>query len=257
MKYFKIILFLVFLFIGIVTKSQNLGSNLVKNYSFEDYFNCPYNNGQFIFCKFWWGYSCDYMNSCDNTYCGVPYSSSGYQNAKTGDAYAHFIIYTSQIGPWKEYIKSRLQTKLVKNKRYCTELNISVADRCVTESSSHNFPYLDSIGIFFSHDTILDTYTPLYGLNPQVNNSITGIDTSSWRAIRGSFVANGSEDFFAIGNYTDTVPWPAGQVGGLSLFVDDVSVCECSFDINLGADTSQCEGKSLILNSNLPNATYT
>ncbi len=42
-----------------------------------------------------------------------------------------------------------------------------------------------------------------------------------------------------------------------SYLFDDVSVCECSFDINLGEDSMLCEGESIILNPNLPNATYT
>jgi gliding motility-associated-like protein len=254
MKYIKNIFFLIFLFMGIITKSQTTGLNLVNNYSFEDYYQCPFSLNQLIFAKNWWGFHTDYLNICGNIYCGIPYNTVGYQYPKTGVAYAHFVIYTSQIVPWKEYIKSRLQTKLVKNKRYCTELNISIADRC-TENNSPI--YLDSIGIYFSHDSILDTYTPLYGLKPQVNHSMIGIDTASWKAIKGSFVADGSEDFFTIGNYSDTVPWPAGVVGGLALFIDDVSVCECSFDINLGADTMLCEGETIILNPNLPNATYT
>lgn len=102
-----------FLFTGIHTKSQTLGSNLVKNYSFEEYHQCPYSLSQLYFSKNWWGYHADYKNICNTTNCSVPYSSAGYQFAKTGVAYAHFVIYTSQIGPWKEYIKSRLQTKRI------------------------------------------------------------------------------------------------------------------------------------------------
>jgi len=116
---------------------------------------------------------------------------------------------------------------------------------------------LDTIGMFFTRNTVQDTVLPILSNGIKVQNSILNIDTINWLKISNSFIANGGEQYLAIGNFENNINYPTGQSGLTYVYVDDVSVCECSFKFSLGNDTTLCLGQSLILNPNMPNATYT
>ncbi len=241
---------------GFYSQCQIIGPNLVNNPSFEEYYSCPISSGELYKSKYWWGYSTDYYNSCSLS-SGVPINASGFQYALTGLAYAGFIIYQKQyinITDRREFIKTKLKESLLYNKRYCISFNINIA-----EYSYHNnsFIQLDSIGMLFTQNQVQDTTLPLFNNCAQVTKSISLIDTANWLKITGNFIANGGEKYLTIGNFQDAIYWPTGVWGVIYVFIDDISVCECGYNINLGEDTTLCEGESLILNPNLPNATYT
>ena len=63
--------------------------------------------------------------------------------------------------------------------------------------------------------------------------------------------------YLTIGNFDNVINYPIGENIETYVYIDDVSVCECSFNFNLGNDTTLCIGESLILKPNMPNATYT
>ena len=65
MAYLKSIFILLLLFLIFNIKGQQIiGTNLVNNHSFEDYYSCPDNEGELYRCKYWWGLSTDYFNIC-------------------------------------------------------------------------------------------------------------------------------------------------------------------------------------------------
>ena len=82
-------------------------------------------------------------------------------------------------------------------------------------------------------------------------------DTINWFKISNSFISDGGEKYLTIGNFDNIIIWPAGKYGQVYVYIDDVSVCECSFEFSLGKDTILCDGESLTLNPNMPNASYT
>ena len=255
MKYIRIILFIIFSFLGLITQGQIIGTNLIRNYSFEDYDTCPINTSELYKANFWWGYSADYYNSCSSSM-GVPFSLSGFQVAYNGNAYAGIIIYENYLiilENKRETIKTKLIDSLVAKKRYCTNLFLSLAET----SYSNNFNiHLDSIGMLFTANQVQDSNLPICNNCAQVNKSISTLDTINWLRISGNFIANGGEKYLIIGNFQQTIHWPIGAVGMIYTYIDDVSVCECAYTINLGMDTSLCEGESLLLNATLPNASY-
>jgi len=123
------------------------------------------------------------------------------------------------------------------------------------------------MGMYFSADTLwnfdaIGNQPGLFSTNPQIENH-KGIitDTVNWVKVNGSFIANGGEKYLVFGNFKDNLHTNYLEVsyGAASPYylIEDVSVCKCSFDINLGADTALCEEESIILNPNLPNETYT
>jgi gliding motility-associated-like protein len=255
MKFLKNLLFIFLLLFGINSKGQIVGNNLVNNSSFEEYFSCPISTGELYKSKYWWGYSTDYYNTCSLS-SGIPMNGSGFQFANIGNAYAGFIIYNKPIqNPfnYREYIKTKLKTSLINNRRYCTSININLAEYSYNNNS---YIELDTISMLFTKNQVEDTILPICYNCAQINKSILLIDTANWLKINGSFIATGGENYLSIGNFQNLILWPTGVHGVIYLYIDDVSVCECAYNINLGNDTNLCEGKRLALNAILPDATY-
>jgi gliding motility-associated-like protein len=246
----------------IYSKAQHLLSgNLCPNPSFEEYTNCPSNQGDIFKASPWFNgcaWNPDYFNSCStsNSF-GTPVNfGNNYQIPKSGEAYAGLTLFQFNNDNVKEYIGIKLFNDL-KNRRYCADFWVSF---------NATFYSIDLIGMFFSSIVIdCSNKNTIFGVNPQIMNKNGNNlnDTLNWEKISGQFIANGTEEFLYIGNFSpDTLtafqlfnnnyPFPFTYY-----FIDDVSVCECSFDINLGPDTSLCESETIILMPNLPNASYT
>ena len=263
MKFLRFIC-LIIIFLPLSGNSQHLLSgNLVINPSFEQYIQCPWGMAQIPFAFPWsdclgGGGSTDYYNYCTSNSGLLGLLSN--QNPRTGLGMAGFALYGSWIyHNYREYISGELYYSLVQDKRYCGELYTSLGNYCKGA--------VENMGMFFSADTLwnfdtIGTQPGLFSTNPQIENH-KGIiyDTVNWVKVNGSFIANGGEKYLVIGNFKDNLHTNYLEVsyGAVSpyYFIDDVSVCECSFDINLGADTALCESESIILSPNLPNATYT
>ena len=260
MTYFKNILFILLLLSGINSTGQVIGNNLVQNPSFEEYYSCPTYAAQLYKCKYWWGFSSDYFNACAiiNSNVSVPYSGAGFHYAYTGVAYAGCALYwnANPNYDYRESIKTKLSNTLIANKRYCTNFYTTLAQYSYTSPTS-NYLLLDSIGLLFTKDSIPDTDSAFLSNGIKVQNNIFNIDTINWLKIANTFIANGGENYLTIGNFDNIINYPLGKICDTYVYVDDVSVCECSFKFNLGNDTTLCIGQSLILNPNMPNATYT
>ncbi len=264
MNYIKKIILFLFTIFGLTSNGQIIGTNLVQNPSFEDYYQCPLNFNQLNLAKYWWGYSADYYNACETTnLISVPANLLGFQNAKTGVAYAGFILYgnnpnISSNYTYTETIKNQLKDSLFRNKRYCINYYISMIE--ITNNfaiANNSLIFYDSISAMFSINQVNDVLTPLMCNScAKFSKSISTIDTLNWLKISGSVIANGGEKYLTIGKFYN-INWPPNNIYQFSIYIDDVSVCECAYNINLGPDAKLCEGDKMILNPNLPNATYT
>src|SRR5689334_8972274 len=96
--------------------------NLVPNDSFESFTSCPVGFSNMSDCVSWdaptTGTS-DYYNACTsgpNTP-DVPNNNFGFQNARTGVAYAGFIPY-SAAADYREYVETALTSPLIANVTY-------------------------------------------------------------------------------------------------------------------------------------------
>jgi len=262
----KLILIIFLIIMALKVNSQHiLSTNLVPNPSFEDYLYCPTYCSQ-IESAFPWKSareplgSTDYLNLCTSDPSLLFYLQK--TNPKTGNGCGgifvmdHPILYEN----YREYLAVKLKIKLINKKKYCSSFFTILP-------TLFNGIAIENLGIFFSK-VYINTYNPqmpgkyLLDSIPQVVNK-KGIilDTVNWTNISGIYEAKGDEEFITIGNFNDDshTNWlQDGNNLGVSYYlIDDVSVCECSFDINLGEDTTLCEGETIILNPNLPNATYT
>ena len=252
-------LIVLLLLCGLATKEQViLSSNLVNNPSFEEYDTCPDNFNQ-IYRAIPWSDcddsngSSDYYNTCTNFVQLLQFIN--YQHPRTGNGEAGIYMYGWTGQNLREYISDKLNDSLKKDKNYCCEFYTSLCNTCNGA--------VENIGMYFSVDTlhISDVTSSLINLQPQIENH-NGIiqDTTNWVRISGTYIALGGERNITLGNFrndsnTNYIVLPYGDVRPY-YFIDDVSVCECSFKFNLGNDTTLCIGESLILKPNMPNATY-
>ena len=216
-------------------------TNLVPNWSFEDTLHCPPSrtllpgSQQIADAIGWYNptqESPDYYNQCSSFSggVGVPANSLGYQNARTGVAYAGIGTYSLISSNDREYIEIKLKDSLRKGRKYCVSFYVSLAD---SVSYSNN-----DIGAYFSTTLIVSGSTGILPYIPQIENPSTNQLTSKtvWMEVSGNFIANGGEQYVTIGNFEndtnpDTTYIQGGGYEGVLLYsyyyIDDVSVIEC------------------------------
>lgn len=202
--------------------------NLVPNYSFEEYWNCPYEPGQLSFATPWSPPSLgtsDFFHECfgpcdpffSDPIC-VPTNIFGYQYARTGLGYAGIYVYENTN--YREYLQCPLISTLQAGEIYEVKFYVSLPDFV--------FPCASEIGISFQNASIfqstnqpINALTSIFPSTPLIN------DTINWTLISGDYVANGSEDHLIIGNFNDNANTIyAGECGFYYAyyFIDDVSV---------------------------------
>ncbi len=230
--------------------------NLVSNPSFEDYNNCPSNQGQVNRLKYWFNPTLqtpDYFNFCYSgssfTPVSVPSNFYGFQYARTGVAYAGFAAYAGI--DLREYIETSLFDTLSKGKKYCVTFYISLADSMAYAT--------DAIGIYFSKDSIFDsTYYNLPYI-PQIENPVNNIikDSINWILIAGEYIAGGGGKFITIGNFYNDANTKIDTLGGYMnpdywqyayYYIDDVSVTKMK-EVEAGRDTAIKYGERVQLHA--------
>ncbi|MEI2758777.1 MAG: T9SS type A sorting domain-containing protein [Bacteroidia bacterium] len=234
MKKFIVCLCLFFL-------SKADAQNLVLNPSFEDTIACPTTTAIPMQCEYWYTAnigSPDYFSEQPDIFCGtspVPLSNVGFQYARTGVAYVGLAPFVSTTFPSfanrREYIGGILSDTLKQGHEYCVSFYVSVAEKLKY--------VVDGIGLFLSTDSAVD-YTINTNLSfvPQISNPSGNIiyDTLNWMQISGTYIANGGEKYFTIGNFNDDtntlVDSTSGTIMGAYFFIDDVSVIDCTVGIN-------------------------
>ena len=260
----KLILNIIFVLIALGINAQ---INLVPNYSFEEKDSCPSYSSQLTpTCKDWftpmskmlvippqyslnsWG-SSEYYNRCCTYQYGIPNNLLGRQDARTGDAYAGFIVLKQDSLlnyniDAREYIEVELTSPLNRNGVYCAEFYYSLAELYSNPTPNYFIDNLEfaELGILLT-DTIVSR---AYGIGtdqpqniyatPQVSQMMgPNIDTVNWIKVSGSFIAKGGERFLTIGSFKelDTL---IGDVFTY-IFIDDVSVYYCGPDTTLPADS--------------------
>ena len=197
MKLLNLVVLIILLPAGIV-----YSQNLTPNPSFEDYVDCPTGYSAIDSCMGtisvtdWYiptGGSADYLNSCATfaSLVSVPSNFFGYQYARTGEAYAGCILYTSMtcVPNYREYVEARLLAPMVAGHRYHVSYWLSLGNRSLYA--------IDQIGAFFSPDSINDPSTTAnISATPQVVSpaSVLHNDTAAWQPLAGEFTAAGEND---------------------------------------------------------------
>ncbi len=206
--------------------STSEAMNLVPNPSFETYTLCPDNQGQINRAAPWIAPttgSSDYYNACATGGSGVdvPSNTFGSQLARTGDAYAGFIV--RPINEYREYVEIALTQPLLTGQITQVEFWVSLPE----ESRDA----IDRIGAYLSNGSVGPvSNASVLPFTPQVESPV-GIfltDEILWMQVTGSFTAAGGEDHIVVGNFHDNsntnVQQFSGFYPGSYYYLDDVSV---------------------------------
>ena len=233
--------------------------NLVNNYSFEDYTQCPkklnnplpppwYLAGKYL--------PLSYLNACSNDiYTSVPYNSVGnpsYQYARTGQAYSFADYYN---GSYRQYIQSKLKDSLRNKKFYYIEYFVNIPN--TLKFACNN------VALLLTNSAVyVDTIVNLYGVlpaNPQVynyGNPVLG-DTVNWTKVSAVYKAQGGEQFITLGNFKTNAQTTLQQIQpnayyGAGYYIDDVSVIPLDsmcLKADAGRDTTIAVGDSVFIGS--------
>ncbi len=257
---YRLVLYLsVIFFFGYRVSAQNL----VLNYSFEKYSQCPNSPS-----KMWYALTCttppgnqaEYFNTCStDPVCSTPYqSNANYQEPHFGDAFVGVYLY--HTNNHREYVQMQLFSPLVNDSYYNVEFWTNRA--CGTFGGRYA---INNIGLAFK-STFTDTSSDFFAYNaaqielfntiPSVlkfNNPIIN-DTLNWVKVNGVYKANGTENYLLIGNFFGDLeteildmedypdPYPTAYY-----FFDDVLVEEITQPFWQYHDTTVYYGDSVLI----------
>lgn len=246
------LLFPTFLILVVINANAQI-NNLVPNPSFEEYDSCPNYQAEIFRASPWFQATqgtCDYFNVCcmippTSDGVGVPSNMMGFQYARTGSAYSGlvllmFINTTNEI--YREYIETKLLSPLISGKTYCVQFYVS--------RSNTSTIVTDSIGVYFSQDSVIDNTSITTLVYPNQIENPTGnylSDTVAWMEVSGQFIAAGGENFMTIGNFNGNNPADFAYY-----YLDDVSVYSCDETVyvaDAGENPIICKGDSVQIGS--------
>jgi len=187
---------LLVLFISFHSSAQNL----VPNASFEDTISSPCTGYPYTALSNWFRTSAnsspDYYHPCNlQGDWGVPDNRVGYQDARTGIAYAGIVTYWDDLSSRREYIENQLTQPLINGTKYYWSFWISRAD--YLDYASNN------IGISLATNPVTSTANELIPLAPIGNLYSVVLDSANWTQVCGEYIANGGEEYLVIGNFFD------------------------------------------------------
>lgn len=219
-----------------------IGENLVRNPSFEDYNICPVGINSKPSRKLIPNWEVpskgtpDYFNICSRKDAGVPNNFAGTIKPHSGDGYAGLILRQNFTRDnkitgeksviYREYIQSELTTELQAGKTYKITF-------WVCNSSNSRFA-VDGIGACVTFDKSRIKDKNVMDLIPVLENPVGTILTNqySWVAIEGNYTAIGGEKYLTIGNFRNNFSTNYVMQDGKSGFnyayyyIDDVSLIE-------------------------------
>jgi len=201
--------------------------NLVPNYSFEEYTDCPMGypdlDGK---CNHWTSFrgTPDYMNECSSV-CGY-HNNFGYQPAHTGQAYTGILLKATTLLNIREQIGVELLFHLEVGVRYYVSFYVSCGYEYLGTNVASN-----KIGARFTTYQYYDpngNFTLPNNCSIYTNNIIS--DTLNWVQISGSLLPDSAYRYILIGGFfddthTNTLHLPYQVIPAQSYYyVDDVCV---------------------------------
>ena len=159
----------------------------------------------------------------------------------------HVYMYDNDtpVGPGlykRDYLMGRLYTPLTAGQSYCVTFYV-VKSNNAGYAINHIGAYLDDGSI----DTTSHCGWPQTQCTPQVMDTAIIEDTLGWTKIQGSFIANGTERYITIGNFSDAAHTSTIRKTierGSYYEVDDISVIASNSTAFAGTDVSIAAGDS-------------
>jgi hypothetical protein len=237
-------IYTLLLFLPIVTAAQNL----VPNPSFEEFDECPETLGAVYACSQWqtYGETSDYFNGCSSIVGAA--NPIGFQQARTGSAYAGFVAFSDPPGEYREFLGIELTSPVTPGSTYYISIHLNKAEGNAAIQNAKNA--CNNIGVrLFSN--AYDSLNP-----PPVDNfSHAKVDTifteeDEWLHLYSEVVFDSAYGFLAVGNFFTDSQTDLQHVPDLIdyrqayYYVDDVCLStnadDCGIDVGLfGAETKE------------------
>ena len=178
--------------------------NLVLNYSFENFKECPEDYTPMDLSHKLipdWTYPThatpDFFNRCSKGIVGVPNNFAGVSEPRTGSGYVGAIL-SGTSESYREYIQGELRVPMIEGKQYCVTYYYRLA--------SYSQIAVDQISLYFSNKEIAqEGKEALSSLKPQIRNK-DGLfldNVEEWKQICQVYVAKGGEKYFTVGNFNN------------------------------------------------------
>ena len=164
----------------------------------------------------------------------------GKEDPKEGDNYAGLVVYSPKDKIARNYITSPLAQPMLKGKKYCVSMYISLAEGSKFATNNLGINFHKKQPKQEDNKTIVEKTAILHHQSKMVNA------TYGWEKVCGTYIAEGGEEFITIGNFTATDKTKTEKAikikdykGVLSdfayYFIDDISVsmvdtktsCDC------------------------------
>jgi len=232
--------------------------NLVPNPGFEEYLDPPPYGAAGVNESVAWfliDNTTDFFHRDFRAPYTVPSNFRGYQEPATGDGYAGIISWPLSR---QEYLAVQLTQPLEAGKIYEVGFKVNLSNLSRYAS--------DNLGLTFLRENPSQLDVPLQEAATYHFKNPDGeliVDTVGWKELRGSYLAEGGEQFLVIGNFRAEHRIRVELSNGNSelpdwayFYIDDVYVQTCQDQIIeplTTLDTLICEGASVEL-SGLPEA---
>lgn len=215
--------------------------NLVPNPSFEDYYDCPINFGQWAEVVDWtspYNHSADYFNECAGTgNGGVPLNAMGEQYPADGAGYMGLYTYALGDPSYREFISAELSEPLQPGVPVYLCFKIAIGGFGSTAANSANFT-CSGVGMKFFNalpqgwNAWYDYLQPEYPNSAAIHLEEAITDTSSWVTVSGMYVPDSAYTQLVIGNFFDDSlsnpeifdTWGYGVSNAAYVFIDQVAV---------------------------------
>jgi len=199
MKTLRLALFAVAALLFSTAHAQDDDDNLIVNGSFEDTNGKIKKLGQLTAATGWTTANEEkadlFSKNSETQLNGVPKSEMGKANPKDGDNYAGILTHNVVSKDGREYITSKLKSKLKKDQLYCLSYSISLAD--VAKYATNN------LGFHFSKKAVFEEKDIIIKDNavvPRLNKAQTNM--SNWEDLCMTFRGKGDETYVTIGNFS-------------------------------------------------------
>jgi len=217
--------------VGFIVCCQISAQNLVPNPSFEDTTACPTSPNQLNRAKFWVNptlTSPDYYNSCASytTGASMPYTSFGFQPARTGVAFLGIYAFQKGYTNAREYAQVQLSDTLILSHVYHVSFYANLSN-----ASQYS---VSSMGSYLSSIPVANSNTLMLNYSPQIQSpsSVQLTDSVNWMLIEDTMLSNGTEQYLTIGNFKTDAQSDTSYIGWFSTaniayyYIDDVSVID-------------------------------
>ena len=125
-------------------------------------------------------------------------NSYGKEEPKEGDNYAGLVVYSPKDKIARNYITSPLTQPMLKGKKYCVSMYISLAEGSKFATNNLGINFHKKQPKQEDNKTIIEKTSILHP------NSKLVSATYGWEKVCGTYISEGGEEFITIGNFTAT-----------------------------------------------------